>query len=141
MIIDTELWELAVLVREEAEALVKSGRPGPCCGRDLAGACGDVSAAFVAVAGLPETCYESGEYDFYGHCWVRMPDGQIWDLTATQFSIADRVYLPTDTSKYATDKIGGKALRELELWGDAEWRDLLIERVRSRQQRTLGRAA
>ena len=133
-----ELLELAYAVRAEADAMYQEGKRGPAMGSDLGGACGDVSLAFVILAGLPEDCYRAGEYRSRseytwgeGHCWVQMPDGEIWDLTATQFGVPEKVYISKANDRYRCDKGGDWAIRELDTWGAPKWRESLIERVRA----------
>lgn len=55
---------------------------------NLAGYCGLASLVLVRLlkkAGVPATV-EKGYYDNdYGHAWVRLPNGAVLDVTATQF--------------------------------------------------------
>jgi hypothetical protein len=96
-----------------------------------------VALAFVILAGLPKECYQAGEFRSRpdsswggeGHCWVQMPDGEIWDLTATQFGISEKVYVTKARECYRADHGGDSAIDELALWGKKEWRENLIERV------------
>lgn len=130
---------IAETVRACAEELCRSGYLGNIGGESadstLAGGCGDVSAVlveFLQAAGV-DASFEGGEYDGDGHCWVRLPDGSVLDLTMTQFRPkAPKVYHRINDRLYHVDKAGEAALKTLSSWADADWRRRLRFLVRRR---------
>jgi hypothetical protein len=72
--------EICKAIRKEAEQLF---------GTDLLGKCGicsyAVAEAFRKFGYKAEVKHGSFLHKYYGHCWVES-DGEIYDITATQFS-------------------------------------------------------
>jgi len=63
-------------------------------GSDLACMCAIASSALTKAfhkAGYKKATLIEGEFDWGGHCWVEL-DGEIWDITATQFGIDNEVH-------------------------------------------------
>jgi hypothetical protein len=125
-----DMYWAAMAVRHAAETLVDENDPGPAADYTLNGACGDVSMAFAEIVGLVDL-YEEGDYQtdegkLEGHCWLRDPDGWVWDLTATQFNDEfPPILIIKEPTKHLTDIEGKKAIASLDYWGDAEWRNRL----------------
>lgn len=59
---------------------------------DLAGGCGAASYALTVLLGPPAR-FVQGEFRSEYHCWVDYA-GQIIDVTATQFGVVDKVFVP-----------------------------------------------
>lgn len=112
--------DVAMAVRKAAERLVKDDNPGPAWGPDLGGSCGDCSYVLAQMLG-DRYLYEEGAYDGDQHSWVRLRDGTIVDVTATQFRIRRRVHV-TRSRKYSTELRRTSAVRNLYTWGDVGWR-------------------
>lgn len=125
------LFKTARAVRFCAEELVKAGNNGRGFGMDLGGGCGDVSYTLGQLTDLCH-CFEAGSYKGWGHCWLRLPDGEIWDLTATQFKITNRIYVLKKDTKgdYVTSMRGKPAINSLKSWTDPKWRKLLRDAAR-----------
>lgn len=116
--------EVALLVREEMEDFV-SGRSA--FSHKLMGACGISSWVLDRVCkrlGIKSTFVmghwhklgEHGPDPWNNHCWVQVDD-KIYDVTATQFEVADRVHV-TDASdvRYRPKHLGLSAKRQLATW-------------------------
>lgn len=126
------------IVREEAERLVKNGNHGNTYGNvlSLGGACGDVSAilweALVSVG--VEAYFEGGQFDFEGHCWVRLSDDSVLDLTATQFGRYPKVYHSKNKKYRVTYQSSNKKAigAEINNWAHNGWRAALRRAVMKR---------
>jgi hypothetical protein len=129
-----QLFKVARVVRRCAEEMVDNDDQGTnwVSKRHLGGGCGDVSLVFAQLTGLCH-CFESGDYNGDGHCWVRLPSGEIWDLTATQFEVAAKVHIASGekATPYSTYRRGRLAISGLELWADSKWRARLRNAVRA----------
>lgn len=130
------LFKVARVVRGCAEYMVKTGDYGRISPHDkpenLGGSCGDVSYVLGQLTGLCN-CFEAGSYDGWGHCWIRLPDGEIWDLTATQFKVPARIHVVKQTAseKYVTAQRGKRAIEGLKAWADHQWRKRLRDLARA----------
>lgn len=133
MINRKQLFKVARIVRRCAEEMVKNEDRGRVWvnERHLGGGCGDVSLVFAQLTGLCH-CFEAGDYNGAGHCWVRLPDGEIWDLTATQFDLPAKVHIARGekAEPYHTFRRGKLAIADLKNWADSEWRKRLRDASR-----------
>ena len=133
-----QLFKVARVVRRCAEEMVKNGDQGHVYvdKKHLGGGCGDVSFVLGQLTGLCH-CFESGDYKGSGHCWIRLPNGEIWDLTATQFKVAARIYVVKgdETKNYNTYQRGRPAIAQLNSWCDEKWRARLRTAARAELRR------
>lgn len=135
-----QLFKVAKIVRRCAEEMVQNNDRGTnfIDKTDLGGGCGDVSLVLGQLTGLCH-CLEAGSYNDAGHYWIRLPDGEIWDLTATQFKVPARIYIVNGdkTKPYSTLYRGKKAIEQLTDWADKNWRTRLRNAVRAELRKGL----
>ena|SRR5580765_3068670 len=133
MITRKQLFKVARIVRRCAEEMVANDDQGKTWVNKthLGGGCGDVSLVLAQLTGLCH-CFESGCYGIEGHCWLRLPSGEIWDLTATQFKLPAKVHIASGqkSNDYHTYARGKQAIDGLELWADSKWRKRLRDLAR-----------
>lgn len=124
-----ELRRIAEAVRAAADQLYSEGDYGMAVNEDLEGACGDVSIVLHEVLGSKVCRIVGGRFLWEGHSWVTMNNGELVDLTATQFGIQEPVYVTFCDDRYTpSSKIGVAEIRDA--WGDEGWRARLLERTR-----------
>lgn len=131
-----QIKNIARAVRWAAELLVMKGKYGdiyqddPMGGYRLGGACGDCSRAIIDMirrhVGKDFAIWQSGTYDprgnQYFHNWLKLKNGMILDVTATQFSTRlPKVYITKRNDKYAVGYEGSSA----EWGGRSSWRNSL----------------
>lgn len=126
---------IAKAVRKAAEdvsaALRHQGGHYPA---NLSGACGDVSVVFAELLseiGIPVILVMGQfiQYDWMGHSWVTI-DGEIWDLTATQFgAYKDKVYR-CKGKYYKPQSTDYEARDDINSWGDIPFRRLVMKAAR-----------
>jgi hypothetical protein len=124
----SKILKLARLVRLEAERLARdlNGDTDNC----LAGYCGDTSKILLELLGKDAT-FESGCFSNDGHAWLRLKNGMVLDLTASQFGPYPKVYL-CKGRKYQVQQRGRTAVLDLYQWGDKYWRAALRKAVKQR---------
>lgn len=123
--------KIARAVRRAAVAMVTDFDYGMACDRSLAGACGDVSIVLYSLLGKENCRIVGGRFSNAAlHSWVVLNNGDILDLTATQFdSGLSGVYRTGNDPRYDEDpEVGPKEIREA--WGDREWRKRLRKKAK-----------
>ncbi len=130
---------IAGIVRSSAEELVDDGlfgpvyRTGEMGGMRLGGACGDCSKVIIDMVrrhvsyGLLE--WQAGGFDDgdcdYSHNWLKLRDGSILDVTATQFDPSlPGVYIAKEDKRYLSD-FDGRMCEPSARRDKSRWRNVL----------------
>lgn len=132
---DRQVMRIARAVRKAAVAMYDEMDYGMAFNRNLAGACGDVSIVLYSFLGKANCRIVGGLFGDAQHAWNVLNNGDILDLTASQFdSGLSGVYRTGNDVRYEEDEsIGKKEIREA--WGDEAWR----RRLKKRTERILER--
>lgn len=128
---DRQVMRVARAVRKAAVGLVDEFDYGMACDRTLAGACGDVSIVLYSFLGKANCQIVGGSWkEVCQHAWIVLHNGDILDLTATQFDKGlSGVYRTGNDPRYCENPdIGWKEIREA--WGDEGWRKRLKSRTK-----------
>lgn len=117
---------IARAVRKAAVEMVKDFDYGMACDSALSGACGDVSLVLFSFLGKANCRVVGGSWNqVCQHAWIVLNNGDILDLTASQFDKGlSAVYRTGNDARYEENPdIGWKEIREA--WGDEDWRKRL----------------
>lgn len=128
---DRQVMRVARAVRKAAVEMVSKFDYGMACNQDLAGACGDVSIVLYSLLGKENCRIVGGNFDGISqHAWVVLRNGDILDLTATQFDRGlSPVYRTGNDIRYDENPdIGWAEIRQA--WGDRAWRRRLKRRAK-----------
>jgi hypothetical protein len=110
---------------------------------DLDDFCGACSHSSLVLAGLLRKFgYKSdfvvGWYKYRddgcgNHCWVETGKGKVVDVTATQFGIKSRIYVPKTKKRYGVIKKGTSGERYVhQNWDRGAWEPRILKKIKDK---------